>query len=125
MIKPPREFGGDKLPADQDGQNDAEFENQIGGGELERHRRDEIGSFAEHRPCQRHSRVGTGRRRGPETGRNQDRVRRGIGQQPAHLGLGHDSLNNARQEETKDQRPQDFPPHRESHRERSKERVRD
>jgi hypothetical protein len=37
------ELGGDELPSDQDCQNDAEFEDQIGRGELEGHRGDEIG----------------------------------------------------------------------------------
>jgi hypothetical protein len=102
------ELGGDELPADQHGEDDAEFEDQIGRGELEGHRRDEIGAFAEDRAGERYSRERTRRRRGP--GRDHDRSQRGIGQEPAHLALGHDRLNNARQGKAEDQRPENLQP---------------
>jgi hypothetical protein len=54
------ELGGDELPPDQDDHNDAEFDDQIGRGELERHRRDEIGPLTKYRTGQRDSRVGAG-----------------------------------------------------------------
>src|SRR3984893_3822563 len=60
-----------------------------------------------------------------ECSRNHDRAQRGIGQEAAHLALGYDRLNNARQGKAEDQRPQDFPSHRKSHREGCKERVRE
>ena len=51
-------LGGDKLPADQHGEDDAEFDDEVGRGELKRHRRDEVGSLAEDRPGERDGGVG-------------------------------------------------------------------
>ena len=55
------ELGGDELPADQYRDDDPKFEDQIGRGELEGNRRDEIGPLAEDRSRQRHRSVRTRR----------------------------------------------------------------
>jgi hypothetical protein len=52
------ELGQGELPADQQGKDQPEFDHQVGGGELEGHRRGEVRALAKQRPGQRHRRVG-------------------------------------------------------------------
>jgi hypothetical protein len=58
IIIRPREDSSEEFPAHQDRQNDPEFEDQIGRGELEGQGRDEIGP--EDRSRQGHSGGGAG-----------------------------------------------------------------
>ena len=53
------EFRQGELPAEQQRQDDAEFDDQVGGGDLERHRGSEAGPLAKQRTGQRNCRVGT------------------------------------------------------------------
>jgi hypothetical protein len=117
------ELGGRKLPSHQHGHNDPELEHQIGGGELECHGGDEVAALAEDRARESHRRIGAGRAGSAERARDQDRARRSIGQQAAHLAFGDDGLDHARERKAQDQRPEDLPTHGEGHRKRIKERL--
>jgi hypothetical protein len=68
------ELGEGELPAQQHRHDDAQLDDQVGGGELERHRRGEVGALAEDRPGQRHRRIRTRRGGRTESGRDGQRL---------------------------------------------------
>ena len=60
------ELGGGELPTHQDEQYDSELDDEVGRGEHEHHRRDEVGSFLKQRLRHRGRRVRARRRHHPE-----------------------------------------------------------
>ena len=60
------ELGQRELPAEEEGQDDAELDDEVGGGDLEDHGGGEARTLAEQRPGQGHRRVGARRRGRPE-----------------------------------------------------------
>ena len=112
MIGPPTNSASGELPAEQQRQDDAELDDEVGGGDLERHRRGEVRALAEQRAGQRDGGVGARRRRRAEA-----RWRRrgcAAGRHPAagRSTRTDDRLDDRRQREAEDQRPQDLPRHR-------------
>ena len=77
MIGPPTNSASGELPAHQQGQDDAELDDEVGGGDLEGHRRGEVRALAEQRAGQRHGGVGARRRRGAQPGGDGQRTRAG------------------------------------------------
>ena len=69
MIGPPNELGGSELPAHQHDQQDAQLDDEVGGGEHEHQGGEEVGALLEQRLGHGGGRVGTRRRRRPEAGR--------------------------------------------------------
>jgi hypothetical protein len=69
------ELGEGELPGDQQCEDDADFDHQVGRRDLERHRRSEACPFAEQRPCQRHRGIRTRRGSGTQSGRLRQRDR--------------------------------------------------
>ena len=65
---PPTNSASGELPADQDRQDDAELDDEVGRRELEGHRGGEVGALAEDRSRQGDRRVGARRRRRAEPG---------------------------------------------------------
>ncbi|MEJ2525810.1 MAG: hypothetical protein P8Y73_09615 [Desulfuromonadales bacterium] len=53
-------FGSKKLPAEEDQDENAEFDDQVGGGEHERHSRDEMRTFQKQRARRGQGGKGTG-----------------------------------------------------------------
>src|SRR5215472_12677494 len=112
------ELGQRELPADQQREDDAELDDQVGAGDLEDHRGGEAGPLAEQRTGERHRRVGAGRGRGAQAGGP------GQGRRPVVTEHGDDRLppdqrlHNGRQREAEDERPGDLPGHRASLRQR-------
>ena len=80
------------LPTQQRKHDDAEFEDEIGGGHFERHRRGEVRAFAEDRAGQSHCRVGARRRRCPEGESGPYRAGPVVWQELADLPMRDDSL---------------------------------
>ena len=95
-----------------------ELDHQVGRGDLERHRGGEVRALAEQRAGQRHRRVRARRRRGAEPGRDRQRARPVVAEQPHHRGPPHHGLDHRRQREPEDQRPGDLPRHRPGDRQR-------
>ena len=60
------ELGQRELPSEEQGEDDAELDDEIGGGDLEHHGGGEARTLAEQRPGQRHRRVRTRRRCRPQ-----------------------------------------------------------
>ena len=108
-------LGQSELPAHEQGQQDTEFDNEIGGSELKGHCSREVRSFAEHGACERDGGVGTGRRCCPQAARHSYSASRVVGQQSAHLLFGYDSLDDCREAETENQCPKNLPGHCERH----------
>src|SRR5262249_10024989 len=108
---PPNELGRGELPGDQDGEQDAELDHEVRRGELEGHRRGEVGAAAEERSCEGDGRVGARRGRCAEAARDRERAGRVVGEEARDLALRDDRLDDAREREAEDQRPQDDPRH--------------
>ena len=107
------ELGEGELPADQQRQDQPELDDEVGGGELERHRRGEVGALAEQRSGQRDRCVGAGRRRGAEARSRSARLRgRSSGSNRGDRGLADERLDDRGQREPEDQRPGHLPRHR-------------
>ena len=80
MIGPPTNSASGELPRQQERQDDAQFDDQVGRGDLEGHRRGEVRTLQEQRARQRHRRVRAGRRGGTQPGRGNKRARAVIAQ---------------------------------------------
>ena len=116
--RPADELGQRELPAEQDSHHDPELDHEVGGGELEHHRRGEVGAAAKDGARHRHGRVGAGGARGAKPASDPERTRGVVREETAHLLLGDDSLHRRRNCEAEDQRPEDFPEHPEGEAER-------
>jgi len=116
------ELGQRELPAEDERHDDPQLDDEVGRSELERHRGGEVRPLAEQRARERDGRVGARGRRGAEADRDTDRSRRVIRQQAPDLGLGDGRLDDGRERESEDQRPQDLPEHAERERERIDDR---
>ena len=112
------EFGQRELPAQERQHDDAEFDDEIGGGHFERHGRGEISALAEQRASNRYGRIRARRRRGPKSESRRNRTRPVVRQEPSHFPMGNNRLHNCGECEAKNQRPQDLPSHGERHAER-------
>ena len=62
MTRAASELGRGNLPAHQQRQDHPELDDQVGRGDLERHRGGEVRALAQHGAGQRHRDLGTGRR---------------------------------------------------------------
>jgi hypothetical protein len=87
------EFGERELPAHQQREDHPKFDHQVGGSDLERHRRGEVSAFAEQRAGQRDRRVGARRGRGTKPGSDRKRAGPVIAQQPGDRGPAHHRLD--------------------------------
>ncbi len=105
-------FGRHEGPAHEDDEDDAQLEHQVGRGHLESHRGGEVSAFAKDRPGKGHSRIRAGGGNRPERERDPDRAWTVVGQQTAHLPTRDDRLNDGGQRKAENERPQDFPSHR-------------
>ena len=108
---PPTNSPATNSQPEQEADDDAELEDEVRRGELERHRRREVRALAEQRAGERDRRVGARRGRGAEGGRLGHGARRVVREQPLHLLLGHDRLHDRGEREAQDQRPEDLPRH--------------
>ena len=82
---PPTNSPSANCQPEQHPHDDPELDHQVGGGDLEHHRRGEVRALAKQRAGERDRRVRAARRGRAETGRDEQRLRRVVGQQPAHL----------------------------------------
>ena len=117
------ELGQGELPAEQQGQDQPEFDDEVRAGELERDRGGEVGALAKQRAGQGDGGVGARRRRGAQAGRDGEAARGVVGQQSHDRRLAHERLDRGREGEAEDQRPGDLPGHRSGAGERVDERV--
>ena len=105
------ELADDESPAEQQRHDDAELDHEVRRGDLERHRSREVRAFAEERARERDRGVRAARRGCSETACDEERARRVVGQEPAHLALRHDGLHDRRESEAEDEGPEDLPRH--------------
>ncbi len=112
------ELADDELPAHQQPEHDPELGDEVGRGDLERDRSGEVGAAAEERPGERDRRVRARRRGRAEAGRDRQRLRAVIRHQSTHLLFRDDGLDETREREAEDQRPENLPEHPERERER-------
>ena len=105
------ELGHGELPSDEQGQDDPELDHEVGRGELEGHGRGEVGALAEDRASEGDRGVRAGGGGGAKPARDGQGARGVVGQQPCHLGLGDDGLDDGREGKPDDQCPQDLPEH--------------
>jgi hypothetical protein len=96
---PADELAERELPAEQQGHDDPELDHEVRRGELECHRRREIGALTKKRPRKGDRRVGTRRGGGAETGGDCKRPWRVIRKQQAHLAFRDDRLHHPRERE--------------------------
>ena len=108
---PANELREREPPAHQQREDDPELDHEVRRGELEGHRGGEVRPLAEDGARQGDRRVGTGRGGRSEGARDRQSPRRVVGQQPAHLGLGHDRLDGGGEGESEHEGPQDLPGH--------------
>jgi hypothetical protein len=111
--RPADELSEGELPAEQDRHHDSELDHEVGGRELEHHRRGEVTALAKDGARHRHRRVGTRGGGGAEAAGDLEGTGRVVGEKAAHLGLGDDCLHRSRDGEAEDERPEDFPEHAE------------
>ena len=109
--RPADEFGQGELPADQQREDDAQFDDEIGAGDLERHRGDETRAPSEQGPGEGHRRIGAGRGRGAKPGRLGQGARPAIAEHRGDRFPPDHGLDDRRQREAQDQRPGDLPRH--------------
>ena len=76
------ELGQGELPGEQQRQDDAQFDDQVGAGDLEGHRGGEAGTAAEQGAGQRHRGVGARRGRGTQAGGHDQRPGPVVAEQP-------------------------------------------
>ena len=94
------ELGERELPSDENDEKDAELDHEVRRREFERHRRGEVGAFAEQRACERYRGVRARRRCCAQRRGDGETTRRVVREKPAHLGFRHDGLNDGRQGES-------------------------
>ena len=100
-----------ELPSNQQRQDHTQFDDQIGGCDLEDHSGGKAGSCPKQCARQCHGRIGTRRRCRPEAGGDNQRARPIVTQPLLDRGSPHDGLHDSRQCEPQDQRPQNLPCH--------------
>ncbi len=105
------ELGRSELPADEDGEEDAELDDEVGGGELEGHCGGEVGALAEEGAGEGDGGVGARGGGGAEPGGGGEGARGVVGKEAGHLGLGDDGLDDGREGEAEDEGPEDLPEH--------------
>ena len=110
--RPAYELPQSELPAHEQGQDDAELNHQVGGGDLEGHCGGEAGALAEQRAREGHRGIrtrGAGRTQGR---RDRQGLRPVVTQQPDD-GLAPDhSLDDGGKGEAQNEGPEDLPGHR-------------
>jgi hypothetical protein len=112
------ELAEHELPAEQEPDHDRQLGDEVRGGDLERHRGGEVGAAPEERARERDRGIGARRGRRAEHCCLRERARPVVRQQPLHLLLRDDCLDDAGEGKAEDQRPQDRPEHPERERER-------
>ena len=91
-----------------------ELDHEVGRGELERHRRGEVGALAEERACQRDGGIrARRRRRARDRRRSRANAGESSGSRPVISDFETTACTTAGQGEPQDQRPQDLPGHAE------------
>src|SRR6266536_1402747 len=123
--RPADELGEREPPAQQERHDDAQLDDEVGGGDLEGHRGGEVRSLPDQRPGQRHRGVRAGAGRGAQPGRDGQAAGPIVRHQPDDLLPAYYRLHHRGQEETEDQRPQDLPAHRPGDRQRVTQGVQD
>ncbi len=107
------ELGGDELPSQQDQEDEAQLEDEVGGSELEDDRVDEAGPSPEERPGHGNSRVRAGRARRAEAAGEDETLEVGLPECARHSALRNDRLDHGREQEAEGERPEDLPEHEE------------
>ncbi len=88
-----------------------ELDDEVGGGDLERHGGGEAGPLDEQRTGQGHRRIGAGGGGGAEAGGEGQGAWSVIPQQANDRRAAHQGLDDRRQGEAQDQGPEDLPGH--------------
>jgi hypothetical protein len=106
---------GHELPAEDHAEQYAEFDDEIGRGELEGHGGDEVRTLAKERAGERRRGVGAGGGCRAERRGFDDGARRTVGKELGELGLGDDRFNDRGEKEAEAERPEDLPRHDAGH----------
>jgi hypothetical protein len=106
------ELGRGELPAENQGQDDPEFDDQIGAADLECHRGREVRTLAKQRAGQCHRGVRAGRARRAQTGGDCERLGSVVAEQSSDGLSANQRLHHGRECEAEDEGPEDFPRHR-------------
>jgi hypothetical protein len=108
---PPDELCEGELPAEEDPEDDPDLEDEVRGGELERHRGGEAGTLLEERLGDRDSGVATGGRSRSEASGERELARPAPTQRTFEALARDPGLDDPGEEETEDERPPDLPRH--------------
>ena len=109
------ELGEGELPAEQDGEEDGELHDEVGGGELESHGSDEVRALTKEGAGESGGRVGAGGACCSEARRDEDSAGRRIGEELADLFLGDYGLDDGGEEKAEAERPEQLPGHDAGH----------
>ena len=112
---PADEFGRHELPSEEDAEENAELDDEVGGGELECHGGDEVGPFTKESTGERSRCVGAGRGGRAESGGLEDGAWGGVWEETGELGFGDDGFDDGGDKEAERECPEYLPGHDAGH----------
>ena len=109
------ELGQGELPAQQQRHDDAQLDDEVGRGDLEGHRRGEVAPLRNSDRASATAAYEHDDEAAPRPGRQRQRARPVVAEQPDDRLPPDHRLHHRRQREPQDQRPEDLPGHRAGH----------